>query len=276
MASTKISTEHLAAGHRDASFRAISNVLSTDIALETYAQIIDGLPLSHAALDRYRHKMHPKHPVDSHHELCPGAFEKAIEAREAFNIDSLRFDSQLLQTYQSASIGTRQYLLRLLELTAVALHQIAVYLFQEAASIHDLHHPQGSGFTIHDATVWERPPDMWLREAPWPTLFTHPGFTTVEQYPDGVADMAAYWVEDRILGGVLLFDRSQSWDHEDEPNAFFSICAAQANSPHLSTLRRSATGTSGLHHCTPRKLGLEAMSITITLFARKYDAHRPE
>jgi hypothetical protein len=35
-------------------------------------------------------------------------------------------------------------------------------------------------------------------------------FDTPEQYSDGVADIAAYWAEDRILGGVVLFGREKS------------------------------------------------------------------
>lgn len=56
---------------------------------------------------------------------------------------------------------------------------------------------------------------------PYPTLFTHPGFTAVEQYPNGKADLVGYWAEDRVLGGVVLFDRSQDWNNEDEPNVYF-------------------------------------------------------
>lgn len=70
-------------------------------------------------------------------------------------------------------------------------------------------------------TSWERPPDMWARIPPYPTLFTHTSFTAFEQYPVGVADMVGYWAEDRILGGVALFDRSQSWDDINEPNVYF-------------------------------------------------------
>lgn len=31
-----------------------------------------------------------------------------------------------------------------------------------------------------------------------------------EQYPDGNADIAAYWVEDQIFGGIVLFGRGES------------------------------------------------------------------
>ncbi|KAI0385590.1 hypothetical protein F5Y04DRAFT_246226 [Hypomontagnella monticulosa] len=213
--------ECLDASHRDALNQAVSNILSTEIALETYAQIIDGLPLGNVAWDRYHHKLRRGHPISSHRELCPGALECAQEMRDAFNIDLLKFEPELLQAYQFAPTSSRQYQLRLLELTAISLHQIAAYLFRKSACVHDLHHSAESGLTIKDITSWQPPPDNWLPVTPWPTLFTHPGFTAVGQYPDGEADLVGYWAEDRILGGVMLFERSQDWVNEDEPDVYF-------------------------------------------------------
>lgn len=31
-----------------------------------------------------------------------------------------------------------------------------------------------------------------------------------KQYPDGNADVAGYWAEDQIFGGIVLFDRGES------------------------------------------------------------------
>jgi hypothetical protein len=71
-------------------------------------------------------------------------------------------------------------------------------------------------------TVWEREPDEWARIEPHATLFVQTHFLAHEKYPDGIADMVGYWAEDRIIGGVLLFDRSQAWsdDENPEPNAY--------------------------------------------------------
>jgi hypothetical protein len=49
-------------------------------------------------------------------------------------------------------------------------------------------------------------------------MFVHRMFTAHKQYPFGAADMAGYWLEDRILGGVVLFDRGES-GKEVCPNA---------------------------------------------------------
>ena len=54
----------------------------------------------------------------------------------------------------------------------------------------------------YDSIFWEMYPEG--RPA---TLFEHPWFRDSDQYPNGAADMAGYWAEARILGGVVLFDR---------------------------------------------------------------------
>lgn len=44
--------------------------------------------------------------------------------------------------------------------------------------------------------------------------------------------MVGYWAEDRVLGGVTLFDRSRAWDsdqhHQSEPNMYFQSCRKHA------------------------------------------------
>jgi hypothetical protein len=79
--------------------RAITRILSTDIAEETYAQIIDGLPISDVAFDR-RVQFHKHHPIlhQAHEELCPGMLDKAREFRDGFRPDILTFDSQVRRT----------------------------------------------------------------------------------------------------------------------------------------------------------------------------------
>ena len=43
----------------------------------------------------------------------------------------------------------------------------------------------------------------------------------MDQYPDGLADVVGYWAENKVLGGVVIFDRSDSWDDDKaEPNVY--------------------------------------------------------
>jgi hypothetical protein len=73
----------------------VSRVLHTDIAEVTYAQIVDGIPLSEVARDA-RRRPPPQHPIHhAHKELCPGVRERTQEFRDGFSLKSIRFDSQV-------------------------------------------------------------------------------------------------------------------------------------------------------------------------------------
>lgn len=81
--------------HRDLLDSAIRNVLSTKRALETFAQIADGLPLSSVARDSYaRGAPYASHPaVARHTSLCPGATEAALGFLSEFSLGrTLTFD----------------------------------------------------------------------------------------------------------------------------------------------------------------------------------------
>lgn len=120
--------------------------------------------------------------------------------------------------------------MRLVELTAHALHQIALHLFQKFENHHS---PETTtGLDVEAVTLWKRhddPPELFPPLPPFPTLFTHGAFTAHKYYPNGVADMVGYWAQDRILGGVALFDHSRNWgvDQRDrEPNMWYQSARA--------------------------------------------------
>ncbi|KFZ24515.1 hypothetical protein V502_01001 [Pseudogymnoascus sp. VKM F-4520 (FW-2644)] len=196
----KTAIEDLTSQHRDIFTRAVANVLSSEIAQITYAQIADGLPLSSVEMDTYGYgALSGDHPLHTKHtSLCPGALEKAQELHAEFNPNSL----QLLYEYQAASPGSRAFQTRLIELIAVAIHQMAVWIVKLDVSLH-----KDDGIA-----TWEPPKDdatFWIRNpnGPPPTLFQHTFYRDYDQYPEGVADGVGYWAEARILGGVVLFDR---------------------------------------------------------------------
>lgn len=133
--------------------RAVTNVLSTDLAVETFAQIIDGLPIADVAWDSRRPSVSGNHPLDEHEELCPGTMDKARELRDGWDPALLKFDPkvrpallifteaptltvdhrgpgfQLVTRYQSATIGSKAFETRLIKLVAVVLHQLGVIVF---------------------------------------------------------------------------------------------------------------------------------------------------
>ena len=222
------------------------NLAAERLSLTTFAQIIDGLPISDVAWDQDSAKLDRRHPINDHVALCSGALETAEEFRAGFDLTALRFNptvcnanvhcqgcffghkliltcaSKLLQAYQSATILSRTLYLRLAELVAVTIHQIGTFLFRLRLDMHD---PDTTRDLDTDTVMrWEPDQNPSSRAIPDPSLFTQPNFTALGQYPDGLSDMVGYWAEDRVLGGVFLFDRSRTWLADGEPNMYIQCC----------------------------------------------------
>lgn len=78
--------------HRQILDRAIRNVLSTELAQLTYAQIIDGLPVADVAWDRRLPGIMGEHIIDDHGTLCPGALEQAQVYYKEWDPSGLNLD----------------------------------------------------------------------------------------------------------------------------------------------------------------------------------------
>ncbi|KAK4157367.1 hypothetical protein C8A00DRAFT_40212 [Chaetomidium leptoderma] len=209
--SGQLSIADLDGEHRQLLVGAITRILATELAEITYAQIIDGLPIGDVAYDA-RIQPYGDHPIDhAHEELCPGMLEKAREFRGAFRPEILTFNSKLVHGYRACAPGSRGFKSRLIEMVAVAVHQIAAILFELDTSVH-----KDDGITEwappkSDPWYWK-----WHPGGPLPTLLHHDWYVDYDQYPRHTADMVGYWAEARILGGVVLFDRRNP---EAEPSA---------------------------------------------------------
>ncbi|KAG8164179.1 hypothetical protein KVR01_006097 [Diaporthe batatas] len=167
--------------HQAAFQRAMTNVLATDLAELTIAQLVDGLPLWEVADNTSRHKHKIEDAVYKHRELCPGAMDQARALRQKLDLLAMEIRSDALNRYQSVPVGSKASKLPLIELIAVAVHALAVEVFTQMAT----------------------PFSLWYN------------FDDPKQYPHGVADVAAYWAEDRIFGGVVLFGRGKSGKEQD-------------------------------------------------------------
>lgn len=90
--SVSSSIDALDEGHRRIFTNAIINILATDLAEFTYAQILDGLPTEESVRSGF-HFMHD-HPVFTlrHENLCEGFLDKARKFRSHFDPSELRFD----------------------------------------------------------------------------------------------------------------------------------------------------------------------------------------
>lgn len=88
----KISLEHLGAEHLRPLHKAFSNILSTPVAESTYAQIIDGMPLSNVY--KRNHWYSKNFPVETHNDLCAGCLEKAKAFRSDIDFTLLQFEAK--------------------------------------------------------------------------------------------------------------------------------------------------------------------------------------
>lgn len=92
--------------HLAAFERAVTNVLSTDIAQSTFAQLVDGLPLWDVVYILESYGISREEPVYKHRKLCPGALENTRAFRSAFEprVMEIRTDVCSLEADTSPSI----------------------------------------------------------------------------------------------------------------------------------------------------------------------------
>ncbi|KUI72066.1 hypothetical protein VM1G_07607 [Cytospora mali] len=215
----KLTIDDLGQQHRDVFTRALFNVLSTPAAETTFAQILDGAPLSQSVQDVPGWIYPLDHPVRTQHlELCPGVLDRIRHSRSTFDLKVLKLGSRLFHRYQAASPGSRAFKTCLIEMVAVAIHQTAVYLYELGLDLGGHKDLVTWVAPANDTAFYQFYPDGKL-----PSLFIYKQYRDLEQYPNGAADIVGYWAEAQIFGGVVLFDRRKPRDCEpyEEPDAVF-------------------------------------------------------
>ncbi|KAL2285262.1 hypothetical protein FJTKL_08222 [Diaporthe vaccinii] len=239
--STRTATIEILDGpHQEAVRLAVSNILTTEIAETTYAQIIDDLPLVGVVRDVYGDLLCDDHPICAHTELSAGILETARNFRTGFDPGTLRFDSTLLDVLQAASPGSRAFKTRLMEVLARSVHQVAVILYNSNPDL-----SSSASSSLKDIHTWEPPKGASDHDGRWALWWNftptghHPlccgtrgNYINPENFPEGAADMAGYWAESRILGGVVLFDRAAQacgesdavYLHPDRDEVTYRIC----------------------------------------------------
>ena len=75
--------------------RAILNVLSTDVAELTYAQLLDGLPTRRSLSESYLPMLdHPVHKL-GHDKLCGGFLDEARDLRSNVDFSKFGFEAEV-------------------------------------------------------------------------------------------------------------------------------------------------------------------------------------
>ncbi|KAF5694160.1 hypothetical protein FDENT_1465 [Fusarium denticulatum] len=202
--------------HQNMLERAVRNVLSTEVAELVYAQILDGLPTEKSLRDSSDFvKDHPVHSLH-HSDICPGYVDKAREFRDQFDLSQLQLDPKIIKAFSDTVPGSEKLNLRLVEVVAVACHQIGAFLFNLDDGAHK--HKVYEDWRQSVLEEKERGVESRKYYDPPPIAFCHRAYRYPEQYPQGMADVAGYWAESKILGGVVVFDRGET---EQECNAMW-------------------------------------------------------
>lgn len=90
--------EQLNSGHFEPLKQCLVNILSTQVAELTFAQIVDGMPLASTYAEE--HWFRDGLPVMEHEHLCPGVLEKTQRFRLEFDVHSLYFQPKVKGPYQ--------------------------------------------------------------------------------------------------------------------------------------------------------------------------------
>ncbi|KAK5662340.1 hypothetical protein OQA88_8249 [Cercophora sp. LCS_1] len=196
----------LDAEHSNALRTALSRILSAEVTELAFAELLDGLPATASFREFHGNYQGSSHPAFllNHTELCPGVIERVRSARDKLDLATLNFAPDLLSAFQRSPVGTQRFELRLMEILAVACHNIAVYLWNLDDGIHK--------HQVYED--WRDKPGQELLGRlivyRGHTPFYHNNYQDFDQYPNGLADLVGYWAEARIFGGVILFDRGES------------------------------------------------------------------
>ncbi|KEY65068.1 hypothetical protein S7711_09861, partial [Stachybotrys chartarum IBT 7711] len=196
-ATTKVLAVHLDKDHHDAFSRAVQTILACNMAEVTMAQLVDGLPQSSVAWEARGNSLSKARPLADHKQLCEGALEKIQSLQDECNPDTLSFEPYLLQAYSDIETGSNEFNIRLIEMLAVSVHQIAIALFNFVPKAHTSEH-------IKYVTKWQKP-SGWAEyvgrknwEEPFfpppPTHFFHCAYTDFDLYPNGLSDIAGVFL----------------------------------------------------------------------------------
>ncbi|KAI1964912.1 hypothetical protein LOZ58_001603 [Ophidiomyces ophidiicola] len=193
-----IGLEHLESTHYTTLDHALATIFSSDLAVETFAQIIDGRPICSVYREYY------------------GSYQKVFSDSLLFWLlnhideDRLVFLSRrrLRRIIRTPLVGSKAFHLRLIELLAILCHGIGVQLY----TMYDggLRKPTPAELDQGVPAIVLPPGVKLTPAAPPPVHLFHPYYQDWEQYPHKMADMVGYWVEYRLFGGVVLFERGET------------------------------------------------------------------
>ena len=112
-----------------------------------------------------------------------------------------------MQAYQNSRPITKAFKLRLIETTSVIVHSLAALLF-EHTNVPPYKCPSPTRKVVIVDGLAEVTDE--LIPSPFPTFLYHRDYFDHDLYPMSIVDVAAYWAETQLFGGVVVFDHGNS------------------------------------------------------------------
>ncbi|KAK2797576.1 hypothetical protein FQN51_008371 [Onygenales sp. PD_10] len=167
----------------------LSIVMHSDTAKDVLAQVIDGLPT------KATYELTITHRFDLLSRSKPSQDTRDLSQQFCYSLetlDNLRLNPKVAQLYQDSQLFSSTFSMHLLELVAMAVHDMA-------GNLYAAFHPQGEPCSAEAATQPFQPKDL-ISLSTW-------YYATPDRYPRGFLDVVGYWAETHIFGGVVVFDR---------------------------------------------------------------------
>ncbi|KAF2744940.1 hypothetical protein M011DRAFT_479413 [Sporormia fimetaria CBS 119925] len=196
---TSILIGSLSASHSSTLRRAVFNILSTQHASDGFAQVVDGMPTRGRYRDYYGSY---REEFEQNVEPSTKAKEIVQSHRDNLELSAMRVNATVAKAFENAPEGSDAFRMRLLEIIAIILHDMAVHLFNKF----------DGGINKPEPQKYPTPPPGIEPAEPrnMPTELFHTHYLEHGQYPNGIADVVGYWLEWYVFGGVIVFDRGQS------------------------------------------------------------------
>ncbi|KAF6227183.1 hypothetical protein HO133_008625 [Letharia lupina] len=236
----------------------LSSILALPVARETYAQIIDGKPTRtpySEDIKAHRSGLLETIIVNDNSKPSDGALQQYEEIRRTFVPQGLKIDLELTQAYQNALPGSREHLLRLLQIAAASVNALAGMIYASFHPDTKIMPPEP-----REGHFWQfRTTDHFYVD------FYHTNYRRFQRYPFGLLNVVGYWAEAELFGGVVLFERVES--SSKIINAFLHPQTA-ARAYQLSEQQLKSFADLGIAGDAAKSAGAE----TVLPFAKEPDA----
>lgn len=236
----------------------LNSILALPVARETYAQIIDGKPIRtpySEDIKALRSHLRETIIVKDNPKPSDQAMQLYEEIRTKFAPQTLEIDLKLAQNYQNALPGSREHLLRLLEIAAASVNALAGMIYTSFHKDTNILPPEPPG-----GHFWQ-----FRRTDHFYVDFYHTNYRRFEDFPFGLLNVVGYWAEAELFGGVVLFERVESGSKII--NAFLHPQTV-AHAFQLSEKQLNCFADLGITGVAAKKTGAE----TVLPFAKEPDA----